>query len=92
MTVITKIDMRESNEPIQALSGGLGFVCVRNRTSEEQANGMTFEQITPCEKFPQAVNVCFNSDNGFRTEKIAARWIIPADVFQSRHVPGGRPP
>ena len=50
LTVITKVDMRESNEPIQALSGGLGFVCVRNRTSEEQANGMTFEQIRQVER------------------------------------------
>ena len=42
--------MRESNEPIQALSGGLGFVCVRNRTNEEQKSGMTFEQIRQVEK------------------------------------------
>ena len=42
--------MRESTEPIQALSGGLGFVCVRNRTNEEQKSGMTFEQIRQVEK------------------------------------------
>lgn len=42
--------MRESNEPIQALSGGLGFVCVRNRTDEEQKNGMTFEEIRQVER------------------------------------------
>ena len=36
LSVITKIDLRNSNEPIQELSGGLGYVCVRNRTDEEQ--------------------------------------------------------
>ena len=50
LTVITKIDKRESTEPIQALSGGMGFVCVRNRTSEEQANGMSFEEIRQVER------------------------------------------
>lgn len=43
LTVITKIDIRQSSDPIQALSGGLGFVCVRNRTDEEQTRGLTFE-------------------------------------------------
>lgn len=44
LTVITKIDMRQSNEPVSALSGGLGFVCVRNRNDEEAKRGVTFEE------------------------------------------------
>jgi len=40
--VITKIDKLNLNEPITVKTGGLGFVCVRNLTDEEQKNGITF--------------------------------------------------
>ena len=44
LTVITKMDLRQSTEPIDSLSGGLGYVCVKNRTAEEAKSGITFEQ------------------------------------------------
>ena len=44
LTVLTKLDLRQSHDPIEAPSSGLGFVCLRNRTDEEQKSGTTFEQ------------------------------------------------
>ena len=43
LTVITKVDLRPENQPIQVPKSGLGFVCVRNRTNEEQESGLTIE-------------------------------------------------
>ena len=42
--------MRQSEEPLQAVSGGLGFVCVRNRTDAEQKKGVSFEEVRVIEK------------------------------------------
>lgn len=35
LTVITKVDKLNANEQISVKTGGLGFVCVRNRTDED---------------------------------------------------------
>ena len=50
LSVITKIDLTQMNEPVKALAGGLGFVCVKNRTNEEAERGVTFEQARELER------------------------------------------